>query len=203
MRFNVERLEARMHLDDLLRFGAADPGSTDSIGAINLALVNPADGPRVARDLTARNPVLTVRSTAREGADTPFVVLDRFHLAIAIVTVAGSTAFLLALMVIRAEERRETIGILQLIGISTKSILFEVIVEGLLIAVVGALFGVLIATVGQHGVNRFFQARYDTTLVFVRITPSIVLQAIAIALPAGVVAGAVASWNVLRRRSSQ
>jgi Predicted permease. len=50
------------------------------------------------------------------------------------VTVLGSTAFLLALMVMRAEERRETIGIIRLIGISERSILIEVLAEGLLIA---------------------------------------------------------------------
>ena len=59
----------------------------------------------------------TVR--ARDGSD-PFAVLERFHLAVAIVTVLGSTAFLLALMVMRAEERRETIGIIRLIGISQR-----------------------------------------------------------------------------------
>ena len=56
-------------------------------------------------------------SRARDGSD-PFAVLERFHLAVAIVTVLGSTAFLLALMVMRAEERRETVGIIRLIGIS-------------------------------------------------------------------------------------
>ena len=103
-------------------------------------------------------------------------MIDRFHTAIAAVTVIGSTAFLLALMVIRAEERKETVGILRLIGISRQSILIEVIIEGLLVAVAGAVVGVAIAMVAQHGVNLIFQARYDTTLVFVRVTPSIALR---------------------------
>ena len=82
--------------------------------------------------------------------DDPFVVLDRFHWAIAIVTVAGSTAFLLALMVMRAEERREIIGILRLMGIPPRSILVEVLLEGLLIATAGAVFGIADRRVGAE-----------------------------------------------------
>jgi cell division protein FtsX len=85
-------------------------------------------------------------------------VIDRFHTAIAAVTVLGSTAFLLALMVIRAEERKETVGILRLIGISRKSILIEVIIEGLLVAIGGAVFGVTIALLAQRGRELDFQA---------------------------------------------
>jgi len=102
-------------------------------------------------------------------------------------------------MVIRAEERKETVGVLRLIGISRKTILTEVVIEGLVVAVAGAVFGVLFAALAQRGVNQFFQARYDTTLVFMRITPAIALRSIAVSLPVGVVAGAVASWLLLRR----
>ena len=39
----------------------------------------------------------------------PFVVLERFHLAIAIVTIIASTVFLLALTVMLVDERRATL----------------------------------------------------------------------------------------------
>jgi len=123
----------------------------------------------------------------------------RFHLAVAVVTVLGSTAFLLALMVMRAEERRETIGIIRLIGVSQRSILLGVLVEGLLIATAGALFGILVAVATEGAVNRFFQWRYDTTLVFVRVTASIALKSIALSVPLGVAAGLAGSWTLLRR----
>lgn len=200
MKFNVERLEVRLHLDDLLHLaGDADPNASETVTAINLALSDPTDAAVVADRITRRDPLLIVTSTARGDESGPFAVLERFHVAVATVTVIGSTAFLLALMVIRAEERRETIGILRLIGISSRSILLEVIVEGMLVAVAGALFGVALAAAAQYGVNRFFQARYDTALVFVKVTPSIALRSVAVAAPVGVVAGVVASWAVLRR----
>jgi ABC-type lipoprotein release transport system permease subunit len=200
MRFNVERLEVRLHLDDLLRVAAdpADPSSVDSVSAINVRLDDPSAWAAFQRTLTSRAPFVYA-SRAGGSENATFVVIDRFHTAIAIVTVIGSTAFLLALMVIRAEERKETVGVLRLIGISRKTILAEVVVEGLVVAVAGAVFGVLFAAVAQSGVNRFFQARYDTTLVFMRITPAIALRSVLVALPVGVAAGTVASWMLLRR----
>jgi ABC-type lipoprotein release transport system permease subunit len=200
MKFNVERLEARLHLDDLLSLTAdpSDPASNESVTSINIALADPAGAAPFSRTLAARIPLLGVRAAAGAESAT-FTVIDRFHTAIAAVTVIGSTAFLLALMVIRAEERKETVGILQLIGISRQSILIEVIVEGLLVAIAGAVFGVTLALLAQRGVNVIFQARYDTTLVFARVTPSIAFRSVAVAVPVGVIAGAVASWTLLRR----
>ena len=203
MKFNVERLEARLHLDDLLSLTAdpSEPASNESVTSINVALADPAEAAAFSRTLAARIPLVGANPAAGAESST-FAVIDRFHTAIAAVTVIGSTAFLLALMVIRAEERKETVGILRLIGISRQTILTEVIIEGLLVAVAGAVVGVAIAVVAQRGVNMIFQARYDTTLVFVRVTPSIALRSVAVAVPVGVIAGAVASWTLLRRSAA-
>jgi len=201
MRFTAERLEARMHLGDLIELtaGSEDPTAGDSVDAINVRLTNPDGADGFVKDVAARMPGLAVRPTSRPPEGDPFGALDRFHLAISIVTMAGSTAFLLALMVIRAEERRATIGAMRLLGISRKTLLAQVAVEGLLIAALGAVFGILLAIGAEGMVNRVFQARYDTTLVFLRVTRSIALRAIAVAVPLGVVAGIGASWALLRR----
>jgi ABC-type lipoprotein release transport system permease subunit len=203
MRFSAERIEARLHLDDLLTLAAdpADPASADTVSSINVSLATPSGGTAFSRALSARTPFIYSSST-HDTENTTFVVIDRFHTAIAAVTVIGSTAFLLALMVIRAEERKETVGILRLIGISRKTIMTEVIVEGLLVAIAGAAFGVLVAAAAQHTVNQIFQARYDTPLVFMRVSPKIAMRSVAVAIPVGVVAGAVASWTLLRRGTS-
>ena len=201
LKYNVERLEARLHLPDLIRLttNPADPGSAESVTVVNVRLANPADGDSFMADVVRRSVGLVARPTARSREGDPFAVLERFHLAIAAVTMVGSTAFLLALMVIRAEERRDMVGMLRLIGISRHSIVFEILVEGVVVAIAGAIFGVLVAAAAQYGINRFFQARYDTTLVFVRVTTSIVVRCLVIALPVGVVTGAAAAWTLLRR----
>ena len=202
LRFTAKRIEGRMHLPDLVAMTAkaADPAAAEALTAINLRLANPDDAARFSTMLMSRAPGIAARSTvrARDGSD-PFAVLERFHVAVAIVTVLGSTAFLLALMVMRAEERRETIGIIRLIGISQRSILVEVLVEGLLIATIGAVFGILLAIATQSAVNQFFQWRYDTALVFVRVTRSIAFKSIAVSVPLGILAGLVGSWTLLRR----
>ncbi|MEO8260204.1 MAG: ABC transporter permease [Acidobacteriota bacterium] len=200
-RFTQKRHEARLHLPDLIALTAdpRDPLSNESVDAFNLSLVDRKDADRVATLISSRVPGLIVTSTASTAGDDPFAVLDRFHWAIAIVTVTGSTAFLLALMIMRAEERREIIGILRLIGIPPRSILAEVLLEGLLIATAGALFGVVVAWSTEGLVNRFFQWRYDTPLLFVRVTGAIAWKAVAFAVPLGVVAGLAASWTLLRR----
>jgi ABC-type lipoprotein release transport system permease subunit len=191
-----------MHLPDLIDVAGAqaEADSADAVDAINVRLADPNDARAFDAAVMSRAPWISARSTARaEDGTDPFAVLDRFHFAIAIVTVLGSTAFLLALMVMRAEERRETVGIVRLIGISQRSILLEVLVEGLLIATAGAIFGVLFALATQGAINRFFQWRYDTALVFVRVTARIALQSVALAVPLGIAAGLVGSWTLLRR----
>ncbi len=201
-RFNVKRLEARLHLADLQAV-ADDPNDRDaaeSASAINVRLRDPADTAAFSSTVMARTPGVVARPTSRNRGSDPFAVLERFHLAIAIITVFGSSAFLLALMVMRAEERTEVIGIQRLIGVSDRTILLGVLLEGLIIAAAGAVFGVLVAIAAQGSVNRFFQWRYDTTLTFVQVTASIAIRAIALSVPLGVLAGLVGSWSLLRRR---
>jgi putative ABC transport system permease protein len=202
MRFTSPRIEARLHLPDLQAIIAShdNPDTAESVRSINVRLTDPKDADAFATAIGARVPGIFARPTARAGdGSDPFAVLERFHLAVAIVTVLGSTAFLLALMVMRSEERRETVGIIRLIGVSQRFVLLVVLAEGLLIAAAGAVFGVVVALVAEGGVNRFFQWRYDTTLVFVHVTARIALQSVALAVPLGIVAGLVGSWTLLRR----
>lgn len=200
MRLTRERFEARLHLGDLIRLSpdSSDPAILESVDSINVKLSESASG---GSDLTALGhqlPGLAIIPTSNPDGFNPFVVLKQFHSAIAIITVIGSTAFLLALMVMRADERRETVGILRLLGLSKKRVLLEVFIEGLMLALGGALLGVVLAILAQAGFNRFFQWRYDTALIFVRVTPGTALRCLAISVPMGVFASVVASWRLLR-----
>jgi putative ABC transport system permease protein len=202
MRLGSQRLEVRLHLPDLvaLTADADDPLAADSVDAINVALPPGADADASARRIGSRVPGLVVRPTAAsDDRAAPFVVLERFHLAIAIVTVIASSIFLLALMLMLVDERRETVGILRLIGFRRRRIVTQVLAEGVLVAAAGAVFGILLSAAMQGGINAFFQWRYDTSLVFVRITPRIALRSIAFSVPLGVLATLASSWTLLRR----
>jgi putative ABC transport system permease protein len=198
MKLTVTRHEARLHLADLIELGG---GSNDppSVDAINVLLREPERATAHARRVVARTPGLVAYPTTGGDGAAPFVVLERFHLAIAWITVFGSTAFLLALMVMRADERRETIGVLRLIGFSRGRVVVEVLLEGMLVATGGALFGVVLAVLAQDAFNGFFRWYYDTTLTFVRVTPGLALRCVALSVPMGVLASVVASWRLLRR----
>jgi putative ABC transport system permease protein len=203
MRFAQQRLEARFHLPDLLALTAdpADPGAAETVTAINVALKDAADARAFARDVGSRLPGLVARPTsAPDERTTTFLVLERFHLAIAVVTIVGSAMFLLALMVMLVDERRSTVGILRLLGFTRRRILLQVLAEGTLIALAGASFGILFALATQGLFNRFFQWRYDTPLVFVRISPGVAAQSLLLAVPLGIGASVVASWTLLRQQ---
>jgi ABC-type lipoprotein release transport system permease subunit len=203
MRLGSLPREIRMHLPDLLALtrDPAMPAGTEHVDTVNVALTDPRDADRFARDVNARMPGVFARpaTNAASGPDNPFVVLERFHLAIAAVTIVAATVFLLALTVMLVDERRETVGILRLIGFPVRRILAQVFLEGLLIAGAGALFGLLLAVGSEALINRFFQWRYNTALIFVHITPDVAAVCVAIAVPLGAVATVIASWALLRR----
>lgn len=203
-RLGVIPREVRLHLPDLLELTrrAGTAAGTEHVGAINVALVDSEEARTFAREINARIPGVTARLAAdAAGSAATFRVLRRFHLAIALVTIIAATVFLLALTIMLVDERRETVGILRLIGLPVRRILGQVFVEGLLIAGAGGLFGLLLAAGSERLINVFFQWRYDTALVFVRVTPGVAAVCLAIAVPLGAVATVAASWVLLRRNA--
>ena len=203
MRLGLARHEVRMHLPDIIGITThpGDPLALESVDSINVSLASGADAAAFARDMSARLPGALVQSTAGDGDGrraAPFVVLERFHLAIAIVTIIASSIFLLALMLMLVDERRATVGILRLIGFGRRRILLHVLAEGLVIAAAGALFGIVLSAGLEGLINRFFQWRYDTALVFVHITPGIALESVLVSVPLGILATLASSSTLLR-----
>ena len=201
LRLGTVPRKVRMHLPDLLDLTrpAGVPEGSEAIEGINVRVADGVNARQFARDVSARMPGLRADVPADVSATGPFVVLERFHLAIAIVTIVAATVFLLALTIMLVDERRATVGILRLIGLPARRILTQLFFEGMMIAGLGALFGLLLAVASEHFINQFFQWRYDTALVFVSITPRVAAVCTAIAVPLGVAATVTASWALLRR----
>jgi ABC-type lipoprotein release transport system permease subunit len=202
MRLGAVPREVRLHLTDLLELtrDEATPAGTEHVESINVALTDPDDARTFAADVNARIPGVSARrAIGAAGSGSTFVVLERFHFAIATVTIVAATVFLLALSIMLVDERRATVGVLRLIGLPVRRILVQVLLEGVLIAGAGALFGLLLAFVSEGLINRFFQWRYDTALIFVTVTPNVAATCLAIAVPLGAVATVAASWALLRR----
>ncbi|MEQ1869557.1 MAG: ABC transporter permease [Vicinamibacterales bacterium] len=199
MRLGQARHEVRMHLPDMIDLSAdpADPVDADAIDTINVVAEGSSQVDDLRRSVGTRLPGVVV-SAAGGGPAQPFVVLERFHYAIAIVTVIASSIFLLALMLMLVDERRSTVGVLRLIGFRRRRIVWQVLAEGVVIALAGAAFGVVLSAAFQGAINGFFQWKYDTALVFVRVTPAIALRSVVISVPLGVLATLVSSWSILR-----
>jgi putative ABC transport system permease protein len=196
--------EVQLHLPDLLNLtrDPATPAGNEYVQTINVALVDPSDADAFSRDVRARMPGVQAQPATGAAESTgPFIVLRRFHLAIAIVTIVASTVFLLALTIMLVDERRAAVGVLRLIGLPVRRIIVQLFIEGVSIATAGSLFGLVLSLVSEGLINRFFQWRYDTALTFVRVTPEVAAICVAIAVPLGVSATVVASWALLRRNS--
>ena len=171
--------EVRLHLAELLDLTRAPdvPAGRQYVSTINVALVDPRDARGFSRDVNARMPGVFARpASGAGGSAAPFAVLERFHQAIAMVTISAATVFLLALTIMLVEERRETVVILRLIGLPARRILTQVLIEGVLVAGAGAVFGLALALASERAINWFFQWRYDTALVFVRVTLDVALD---------------------------
>jgi ABC-type lipoprotein release transport system permease subunit len=192
--------EIRMHLPDLLAVTRPPDvlAGAEAVEGINIRLTDPADARAFARAVQAATPSVLARPASESAPAGPFRVLERFHLAIATVTIIAATVFLLALTIMLVEERRETVGVLRLLGLPVRRILAQILLEGLLVAGVGAVFGLVLALVSQGLINGFFQWRYDTALIFVHISPDVAATCVAIAVPLGAAATVCASWALLR-----
>ena len=112
--------EVQLHLPDLLGLTRepSAPSGSEYVQTINVALVDPNDAEAFSRDVRARMPGIDAEPASGAAESTgPFIVLRRFHLAIAIVTIVASTVFLLALTIMLVDERRAAVGVLRLIGL--------------------------------------------------------------------------------------
>ena len=193
--------EVRLHLPELLDLDRRPDvlAGAESIDGINVTVANPDEARAFARAVQSAMPGLIARPASESTPAGPFRVLERFHYAIATVTIVAATVFLLALTIMLVDERRETVGVLRLIGLPVHRILTQILLEGLLVASVGAVFGLGLAMLSEGLINRFFQWRYDTALMFVHISADVAAKCIWIAVPLGATATVCASWALLRR----
>ena len=189
----VEQLHITMHLPDLESL----LGVTDRVDRFALRLRDPTRVETVAQEINglgigmAAYPSLEVA----ERNSSTFMVISQFHKAIGLVSMLAGLVFLVAIMVLKVEEMRRELGVLRLIGISRHTVLRSVLLIAALVSLLGSLVGIGLAHVAVAIINPASQARYDTDLVFARITPGIVLLAVGLSLPMGLLAG----WFVARR----
>jgi putative ABC transport system permease protein len=186
----------RLHLDELQsligygdrvdRFAIATHGSAATDSAIR-RINSAAFGFQAYRS----------RDIAVETSRT-FLVVSRFHRAIGVITIVASAIFLLCIMLLKVDERRRDVAALRLMGISSRSIVWSVMVEAAFVAVAGSAVGVALGWVASLIINWHYRGVYRTPLAFAVVTGDIVGLAVALSLALGLVAGFLAAQRLVR-----
>jgi putative ABC transport system permease protein len=188
----------RMHLSDL----ASLLGAPDRVDRFGIALEPgvPPDSAAAALDRNAFGYRTYVSRTIAAESSQTFVVVSRFHRAIAVITIVASAVFLLCIMLLKVEERRLDAAVMRFVGVRRRTIFGALLLEAALIAALGSLVGTGIALLAGAATNAYYRRFFDTALVFSLITPDIVLFSVALSLGLGLVAGAAAAWRLVRTR---
>ncbi|MDQ3222136.1 MAG: ABC transporter permease [Gemmatimonadota bacterium] len=193
-----ERHNIRLHLPDL----AAILGAPDRVDRFGIGL-RPGVPPDAAAAVLNRTAfgyrVYSSSSIASESSQT-FLVVSRFHRAIAVITIVASAIFLLCIMLLKVEERRLDAAVMRFIGVRRRTIFGALLLEASLVAVFGSLAGSGLAYLAGAATNAYYRRFFDTSLTFSLITPDIVLFSAALSLALGIIAGALAAWRLVHTR---
>jgi len=188
----------RMHLPDLARL----LGAPDRVDRFGVGLVPGTSAERVAATLnrTAFGYQAYPSDTIASESSQTFLVVSRFHRAIAVITIVASAVFLLCVMLLKVEERRLDAAVMRFVGVRRRTIFAALLLEAAVIAVVGSAFGMVLALVAGAATNAYYRRFFDTSLTFSLITPRIVAFSVALSLVLGLAAGAAAAWRLVRTR---
>jgi ABC-type antimicrobial peptide transport system permease subunit len=184
-----------MHLSDLEELS----GKKDELDLISIQISKNTDASKLAARLNADAIGFTAYS-AQELANrssTTFVVVSKFHEAIAFIAMTAGAVFIFALMVMRVEDQRKNLAILTVTGISKQTILKALMLEAVFFAFFASILGAGLGAISAKLVNLYYQHYYQTTLVFAEVTGGILVRAISISFLLGIIAGTF-SWFRLR-----
>lgn len=188
----------RLHLPDL----AALLGAPDRVDRFGVGLV-PGASVDTAVAVLERNAfgydAYDSRAIAA-GSSQTFLVVSRFHRAIAVITIVASAVFLLCIMLLKVEERRMDAAVMRFVGVRRRTIFGALLLEAALIAVAGSVVGTGLAFAAGAATNAYYRRFFDTALTFSLITPGIVLFSVVLSLALGLAAGAAAAWRLVHTR---
>lgn len=173
----------------------------DVVDRIVVRLRDAALGPRVRDDLRALAAGYDVYTADELVAHTSrtFVVVSRFHRAIALITVLASGIFLITIMTLKLTEMRREIGALRLLGIGRGTIGLTVAAVAAAVAVMGTVIGAGLGAVLVWGINAYYQPLFGTRLRFAVIVPETLLVAVGFAIVLSLAAGVGVALRLLSR----
>ncbi|HZM14511.1 MAG TPA: FtsX-like permease family protein [Candidatus Krumholzibacteria bacterium] len=192
-----EQLHVVLHLPDLEWL----TGPPDRVDRFAVRLQDPTQAQQVADEIAGLGLGIAAYTSTEVAArnSSTFVVISQFHKAIGFVSMLAGLVFLVAIMVLKVETMRRELGMLRLIGISRRTVTRSVLLIAALVSLLGSIVGIGLARIAVAIINPASQARYDTDLVFARLTPEIVLLAVGLSIPAGLLAGWLVARHIVHR----
>ena len=185
----------RLHLPEL----AAILGASDRVDRFGVGL-KPGVSPDSAAAHLNRSAfgyrVHSSSSIASESSQT-FLVVRRFHRAIALITIVASAVFLLCIMLLKVEERRLDAAVMRFVGVRRRTIFGALLLEAALVAVLGSAVGTALAYMAGAATNAYYRSYFDTGLTFSLITSEIVLFSLILSVALGLLAGTLAAWRLV------
>jgi len=186
----------RLHLPDL----AALLGASDRVDRFGVAVAPGADPAAAAERLNRVAFGFRAFPSAEIAAESSqtFLVVSRFHRAIAVITIVAGAVFLLCIMLLKVEERRLDAAVMRFVGVRRRTIFAALLLEAALVAALGCAAGTVLASVASAATNAYYRRAFETTLAFSVVTPGVVGFSLALSLALGLLAGALAAWRLVR-----
>ena len=150
----------RLHLPDL----ASLLGAPDRVDRFGIRLQPGASAENTARrlnDVAFGFRAYPSRVIASESSRT-FLVVSRFHRAIAVISIVASAVFLLCIMLLKVEERRADAAVMRFVGVRRRTIFGALLLEAALIALAGSAIGTAIALGAGALTNLYYQHLFQT-----------------------------------------
>ena len=173
-----------------------------NVGWYVLRVENPDESPRIAKAIDnefANSPYET--KTETESAFAAGWVKQFGNIQFLILTIGAVVFFTLLLvtgntMAISVRERTSELAVLKAIGYSDRTVLFFVLAESLVIALIGGLLGLGLAELLVPGVDKALSGMLPNLV----LAPSILAQGLLTAIVVGVISGLLPGIGAMRMR---
>ncbi len=176
-------------------------GRPDAVDRVVIRLRKGGEAGRVRDDLEALSVGVDAYTAEELVAHTSlaFVVVSRFHKAIALLTLLAGGLFLVAVTGLRTSEMRREIGALRLVGIGRGTLALAVVGIATGVALAGTLLGIGIGAVLVAAINAYYQPLFQTSLRFAVLDPWTVLGTAAFSVLLGILSGVAVAVRLLRQ----
>ena len=190
---------SREYLRELMKAKEAD--SADWVGMFQVQAESPEVVTRVGRDIDAL--FANASEATKTESEQAFVLQFAAFLGnvkMYLISICAAVTFTILLvsantMAMSVRERTREVGILKTLGYGPDAILFMILSEAGLIAIIGGAFGLALAAFMVQGVRSALSVVGLSTL---SVTPDVAAVSLGLALFIGVASSIVPAWNAAR-----